>query len=154
MPERRRSPEEIKRSFENAKKVIAHQKKKEREVDVKWGIGALIVVGAFQLLIGLFYYSKWNILEPLLIDGGLGVGFIALSFYARKNAVQALTIGLISYIAVIVLASVLTSTSPFSGLLVKILVISTLLTAIKSAKKLPQKKPIDDELLDQLDEDI
>lgn len=153
MPERR-SPEEIKRSFENAKKVVAHQKKKERETDVRWAIGALVVVGAFQLLLGLYYYNKFGVIEALAIDGGIGLGFIALSFYASKNAIQALTIGLVSYIAVIVIAMVLTGSSPFNGILIKILVITTLVSGVKSAKKLPQKKEGTEELIDQLDEEI
>ena len=133
---------------------MAHQKKKEREVDVKWGRGALMVIGVLQLLVAVYYYQKFGDIEIILVDGAIGGGFIGLSFYAKKNPVSALTIGLIAYIGIHILGIILAGTNPLSGILIKIIVISIIVSAIKAAKKMPQPKKVNEDLIDDLDDSI
>jgi hypothetical protein len=155
MPERRRSPEEVKRSMEAAKKVMAESNRKEREKNVRYGRNALLVVGILQVLVGLYeWQGPLGMIEAFMIDGGIGAAFIALYFYSKKEPVQSLTIGLIIYVAIMVLMAVLDPTSIFSGIIMKAIVISVLVSGLKSAKKLPKPKVTDDDLLDQLDDTI
>lgn len=149
MPERR-SPEEIKRSFEMAKKIMADKKKKEREKDVQWARGALMVLGVIQVLIGLYWYQKFHLQESLIIDGGIGAAFIGLSIYAKQKPVQALTYGLVAYVLMIALSVVIFNNSPFNGIILKIFVIMTLVAGINAAKKLAPKLE-SDELIDDIE---
>ena len=131
-----------------AKKKMAAQRKKEREGDVRWAIGVLLFVGIFQVVVGLYYHQRVKTVEAFPIDAGIGALFIALSFHAKKEPIQALTVSLIAYVSIIVLAIIIFQTNPFSGIILKIIVISALVSGIRAAKKLGPTKPKDDDILD------
>ncbi|MEX1000996.1 MAG: hypothetical protein WDZ35_02690 [Crocinitomicaceae bacterium] len=146
----RRSPEEVKQSMIRAKKMVDHQRKRERKKDVAWAKYALLVVGVLQLLVVVYTFSKiYYPIEILLIDSAIGASFVALFFYANKKPVQAITIGLILYGTLLIVAVAIDTNNLWRGFILKLIIISLLLTGLKSAKKLPHVKPDHDDIIDQ-----
>jgi hypothetical protein len=149
----RRTPEEIKRSFEMAKKMAERSKVKENEVSVKYAKNALFLLAVVQALLAAYYISNfpWLTLD-IAIEIGLGVIFLGLFFYAKKEPVQAFTIALIVYGAIILLLAVINPATIFSAIILKGIVVAVLVTGLTSAKKLP--KPKSDLAEDLLDNDL
>ena len=155
MPQRR-SPEEIKQNLIRAQRIMQKQRTEERKVDVRWARYALLIIGSFQALMVLYVVTNYAyIFEIVLFDSFIAAAFIALFFHAKKKPAQAITIGLIIYGAIQLLYLVLIPTSFFSGILIKIIIISTLVAGLKAAKKLgPPKSEVADDILDENLEDL
>jgi hypothetical protein len=92
----RRTPEEIRHSFAMAKKMAERSKVKENEVSVSYAKNALVLLAIVQALLATYYISNapWMTLD-ISIEIGLGVIFLGLFFYAKKEPIQAFTIALI-----------------------------------------------------------
>lgn len=154
-----RSPEEVKRSMLAARKILIKQKEKEHQKNVRFAKGVLIFVSLIQLLLGIYLgFGGPHQMMGFYIEGGIGFGFLALYLYSRENAVLAFTISLIVYsvIQTFVVIIGFMSISSGSGLvinlgvIIKIMIISALISGLKAAKKVAKKA--DDNLIDQLDE--
>jgi hypothetical protein len=146
----RRTPEEIKRSFAMAKKMAERSKLKENEVSVSYAKNALLLLAVVQALLAAYYIANapWMTLE-ISLEIGIGVIFLGLFFYAKKEPVQAFTIALIVYGAIILLLAVLNPATIFSAIILKAMVVAVLVTGLTAAKKLPKpKSALSDELLD------
>ncbi|UKN01011.1 hypothetical protein K6119_14850 [Paracrocinitomix mangrovi] len=154
MPERR-SNEDLKRSFEIAKKMQQRSKQKERETSVKYAKTALLILGLLQ--IGVGFYEGFGPLQSMIafgIDVAIGGAFIGLYFHSNQKPVQAFTIALFIYVGILVLLAALDPTQIFRGIILKAVIISVIATGLNAAKKLPppavnNKK---DDLIDDLDE--
>ncbi len=149
MPQRR-SPEEIKRSFEMAKKMAQRAKKKEDEVSVKYAKNALLLLTIVQAIITAYYISEWPWLTMgIFIEAAIGATFLGLFFYAKNEPVRAFTIAIIVYGAIILILAAVNFATIFSAVFLKAIVIAILITGLTAAKKLPKPKPdITDDLLD------
>lgn len=146
----RRTPEEIKRSFEMAKKMGQRAKKKENEISVKYAKNALIVLAIIQALVATYYISEapWLTLN-IFIEAAIGATFLGLYFYAKNEPVRAFMIAIIVYGAIILIMAAVNFATIFTAIFLKAIVIAILVTGLTAAKKLPKPKPeITDDLLD------
>ncbi len=146
----RRSPEEIKRSFEMAKKMAQRAKKKEDEVSVKYAKNALLLLAIIQALIAAYFFSRapW-MTTTILVEIGIGATFLGLFFYAKKEPVIAFTIALTIYGGIIFILAAIDFSSIVGAIVLKGIVIAVLVTGLTAAKKLPKpKSEVSDELLD------
>jgi hypothetical protein len=153
MPDRR-TPEEIKRSFEMAKKMAQRAKKKENEVSVRYAENALFALGIIQLLVAGYYLGKSPVLDlDVILELVLAAIFFGLYIYAKKEPVSAFSVGLIIYGAIILLMAVVNPISIFSAIILKGIVVAILVTGLRAANKLPKPKgaPSNDLLDDDLE---
>ena len=146
----RRSPEEIRRSFEMAKKMAERHKVKENELSVSYAKNALLALGIIQVLIYFYYYNTAPEMSfTIAIEIAIGAVFFGLYFYARKEPISAFIIGLSVYGGIILMMAVINPATIFSALFLKAIIIAILVTGLTAAKKLPKPKPpVADDLLD------
>jgi hypothetical protein len=153
MPDRR-TPEEIKRSFEMAKKMAQRAKKKENEVSVKYAKNALLALAIIQLFVAGYYIGNTSVMDlDVILELVLAAIFFGLFFYAKKEPVSAFSVGLIVYGAIILLMAVINPLTIFSAIILKGIIIAILVTGLTAAKKLPKPKgaPSDDLIDDDLE---
>lgn len=152
MPDRR-SPEEIKKSFELAKKMQERSKKKENEKSIKYAKNALIFVAVIQFLVGLYEgFVDPKMIEALIIDFAIGGLFLGMFFYAKTEPLKAFVISLSVYGGIVLIMAAIDPTTILQGIIVKFLVIGGLISGIQAARKMPKPKPkLDEELLDDID---
>ncbi len=149
----RRSPEEIKRSFEMAKKMAKRAKEKENEGSVKFAKNTLVFLTIIQALICVYYIynAPWLVYE-ILIEAAIGGLFLGLFFYSKKNPVNAFTIAISVYGGIILILAVINPFTIFGAIILKAIIIAILATGLIAAKKLPKPKPeLSDELIDDTD---
>ena len=79
MATQRRSPEEIAKSMAAAKAVMAKQKLKEYNKNIKYARNALLIIGILQVLLGLYEgFGPTKFMEAMYIDVAIGGIFIGL----------------------------------------------------------------------------
>ena len=148
----RRSPEEVAKSMIAAKKVMDARRQKEETKNVLYAKNALLFVCILQIVIGLYEaFGPEHFMLGLYVDGGIGLAFFGLWWHARENTAQAIIIALFIYIGLIVLMAIVDISTLFQGIIMKAIVITTLTTGLKSARKIPKKIKNDEELLDHPD---
>lgn len=148
-----RSPEEIKKSFELAKKMQERSKQKENEKSVKYAKNALIFVAVIQFLLGLYEgFVSPKMIEALIVDFVIGGLFLGMFFYAKTRPLRAFAIALGVYGGIILLMAAIDPATIVQGIIVKFLVIGGLISGIQAARKMPKPKaPISEELLDDIE---
>jgi hypothetical protein len=148
----RRSPEEVAKSMAAAKKVMDARRKKEAKKNIQYAKNALLFVGILQIVIGLYEgYGPQHVMLALYIDAGIGLVFMGLWWYAKEHTAQALLIALIIYVAIILLVAAVDISTLFQGILIKLIVITTLSAGLQSARKMRKKIKNNEELLDHPD---
>lgn len=134
---RTRTPEEIAKSMEIARSVMANQKKKDGLDSVKHGRNYIFVASAFYIINGAFmYYYKMMI--DFYIYAGLTGFYFLLAFIYSKNPFVVSIIAFVIFILIIVLQAIADPRSLFGGLLffaLKIAVISGLIASMRNAIK-------------------
>jgi hypothetical protein len=130
-------------------------RKDETKSTINKGRIALFVIGGLYILTGFLeaYVLPNNDILYGYIDWGIAAAFIGLGIWSYKKPALALTIGLIFYIAIILLLAAIDASTIFEGIIWKILIITYLIYAISTARKEgdPNPNKSSDELLDQMD---
>lgn len=148
-----RSPEEEAASLQRAKDIKAKEALEEYRKSIKNAKNALIFIGAIEILVAFFYYFKYNQeMMFLAIDGLIGAVFIGLYFLSKQYLKESLIAGLIIYLSFHLIIAALDPTSIIKGIIIKIIIITTLIAGIKAVTKIPPSlnKKDDDEILDVL----
>lgn len=130
-------------------------RKGETKSTINKGRIALFIIGGLYILRGFLeaYVLPFNDILYGYIDWGIAAVFIGLGIWSYKKPALALTIGLIVYIAIILLLAVVDASTIFEGAIWKILIITYLIYAISTARKEgdPNPNKSSDEILDQID---
>ena len=144
-----RSPEEIQNSIDAAKRATAKTKIANEKKAIKSGRNALLVLGILQIILALYYYyGPYNLVESLYIDGGLGLFFIALYFYAATNPRISFIVAISLYLMTIIFVAFVDPTTLYKGIILKAAIIYYLYTGIKATKNYVQQQT-DENILDQ-----
>lgn len=157
MATQRRSPEEVAKSMEAAKKIKAQQVLKEQKNRIKWAKYALLFIGILQSVVALvgFFVMRWTVAD-CIIDAVVGLMFIALYFLSMEKPKAAFTIGLLVF-GIIQLALILIDErNLIRGILMKIIIFSTLFGGLSALKRIPASllsKKGNDDLLDSPESD-
>jgi uncharacterized membrane protein len=87
MAAQRRSPEEVAKSMEAAKKIKAQQVLKQQRNYIKYAQWALLAIGILQLVVALLLFFVWNFypLLGVIIDCAVGLLFIGLYFLSLEK---------------------------------------------------------------------
>ena len=125
-------------------KLVKQEKesiKNEENISINNGRISLFVLGGSYILIGFlesFYFENHNIIFGI-IDWGVAACFIGLAIWSFSKPYFAIISGLILYILLIVLLAIIEPFTIFIGSIWKIIVISYLIYAIKTAKEKKDK---------------
>ncbi|ANE51334.1 hypothetical protein [Flavisolibacter tropicus] len=99
----------------------------------------LYVIAAFQAVMGIIEYNSIDEATVGMIacgiDVGVGLLFLGLALYSKKNPVTAFTIALALYVLIVGFAIYLDPESAFKGILLKALAVIALVKANKDARK-------------------
>lgn len=152
MPDRRgRSPEDIKRSMETAKKMMARSKEKELIKDLKWARGVVLAMGIITLLWGALHLSD-NVYSNIeaFIDIGIGIVVTGLFFWSKEKPYEAILVTLIIFGASWIIMFLINPLSILNGVFFKIIIISGLITGLRAANKVKKRPKQNEELLDDM----
>ena len=149
----RRTPEEIRRSFEMAKKMAERSRVKENQISVRYAKNSLLILASIQMLIAFYYFMSFPL---LMVDIGIeffiGAVFLVLYFYAKTEPVRAFVIAISVYGGIIIIMALLNPLTIFGAIFLKAIVIAILATGLRAAKKLPKPKKEPTEVV--LDDDF
>lgn len=122
-----------------------HFERQEYEEGIRKARNALFFVGALMFVVDMVIvminkdtYADGAIWVIVAIDVCILATFIGLGLWSKRKPYTALLAGLITFCAVQVGAMFLDPTNIYKGILVKILVITTLIAGIKKAKRLQE----------------
>lgn len=138
MATQRRSPEEVAKSMEAAKKIKAQQVLKEQRSRIKWAKYALLFIGIIQSLVALagFFVFRWTPLD-CMIDGIVGLMFIGLYFLSMEKPKAAFTIGLLIFGLIQLALILIDERNLVRGIIMKIIIFSTLFGGLNALKRIP-----------------
>jgi len=101
----------------------------------------LYIIAAFQLVMGIYEYVKYEDLDTMTrffvfgIDAGVGVIFLVLAIWSIRKPVQAFLTAMIVYIVINILFVVLNPANLSIGIILKGLIIYMLWQAYRDAKE-------------------
>lgn len=146
----RRTPEEIQKAKEVAQQVMRDRKRKDGQKNIRRARGTLIFLAILQALVGLYEgFGPSGLMWALAIDVGIGAIFLVLYFFSKTRPVAAFSVALIVYGGIHLLLFAFEPVTLFQGIILKIVVISFLITGLNGARKFPEPIKIkNDELLD------
>lgn len=121
---------------------IASNERKEKEQkthankDINRGRYALFIIGGLYIIAGFLeaYVIEGHDLIYGVIDWFMAAIFIGLGVWSYKQASLALIIGLIVYVAVMLLLAFLDPSTIIEGIIWKVLIIYSLIYSIKTAR--------------------
>lgn len=128
--------------------------KAETKKGINRGRYALFILGGFNLLYGI--YELTNQEDPFLyyagiIDSIVGLVFIGLGVLSMYKASLSMLIGLIFYGALIILLALVDPATIFQGIILKVIIISSLVYSFRVAREEEAKnRAMGADLLDQL----
>jgi uncharacterized membrane protein len=139
MAAQRRSPEEVAKSMEAAKKIKAQQVLKQQRNYIKYAQWALFAIGILQLIVALLLFFVWNIypLLGLIIDGAVGLLFIGLYFLSLEKPRLAFNVGLGVYGTLQLIMILADNKNLVNGFIIKIIIFSTLFSGLSALKRIP-----------------
>lgn len=152
MADPRRTPEQIAQSLERAKHLKAQQTLNEQRRNLKYAKWALLAIGILELTLAIVLIAVVKLqLKFVAIDAAFGAVFIGLYFLSSEKPKLAFNLGLFIYGGVQLILIVLDSRNMFNGLLVKIIIFSTLFGGLHALKRIPPSlmKKKSDDLLDE-----
>lgn len=157
MAVQRRSPEEVAKSMEAAKKIKAQQVLKEQKSRIKWAKYALLFIGILQSVVALtgFFVLRWSDVD-CAIDAIVGLMFIGLYFLSQEKPKTAFTIGLLIFGIIQVALILIDERNLVRGILMKIIIFSTLFGGLNALKRIPASllgNKRNDDLLDAPESD-
>ena len=128
--------------IENEKEAeLVDQKKEALKGEVNKSINqgriALFVLAGIYIVVGFlesFYIDFHNIVFGI-IDWGVAVCFLGLAIWSFSKPYFALLSGLILYLLIIVILALIDPVTIFSGIIWKVLIITYLIYATKTAKE-------------------
>ncbi|MBK9190130.1 MAG: hypothetical protein IPM77_00795 [Crocinitomicaceae bacterium] len=152
MAEPRRTPEQIAQSLERAKHVKAQQVLNEQRKNLKYAKWALLAIAVLELTVSVMLFAVFH--WPLYycaIDGVFGLVFLGLYFLSKEHPKIAFNIGLFIYGGAQLILVLLDNKNMFNGLLIKLIIFSTLFGGLHALKRIPPSlmKKKSDELLDE-----
>lgn len=146
-------------SYSEDEQQVKMELLKEKEVKtettktINKGRNVLFFIGAFYILMGVyegFFMMDYDLIYGI-VDWFIGAVFIGMGAFSYKKTSLALMIGLGFYILLIILFAAVDATTIFSGILWKVIIISSLFYGIKTAREEEKLvKVVPDDLLDQL----
>ncbi len=101
----------------------------------------LYIIAGLQLVTGIYEYFKYSDygtnyqILVLGIDAGIGLIFLGLSLWSYKKPVMAFVVALVFYLLVQAILIYDNPSNIFSGIILKILIIVTLIRAIGDARE-------------------
>lgn len=131
---------------------IEKVKKADTKKDVNKGRFALFIIGGLYILTGFLeaFVLEGNDILYGIIDWFVAAIFIGLGIWSYKKTSLSLILGLVFYIAVIALLFILDPSTIIKGIIWKVLIISTLIFSIKTAREEEAKiKKTNSDLLDE-----
>jgi hypothetical protein len=157
MAAQRRSPEEVAKSMEAAKKIKAQQVLKEQKSRIKWAKYALLFIGILQSVVTVvgYFVLRWSVMD-CAIDGIIGIMFIGLYFLSQEKPKAAFTIGLLIFGIIQLTLILIDERNLVRGILMKIIIFSTLFGGLNALKRIPVSllgKKGNDDLLDAPESD-
>lgn len=148
----RRSPDEIARAKAVAAQVMEKQKKIDGLKEVKKGRTYIFITAIIFLLNLVIDYVQSEIWQVIYFYGPVIGIYVILGIYYYRNPLVISIVALSIYITIIAVFGILEPLTIVSGWLFKILIISALVSSIKSAKlyreDLIQKQKVNDDILD------
>lgn len=148
----RRSPEDIARAKAVAAQVMEKQKKIDGLKEVKKGRTYIFVTAVIFLLNLAIDYAQSGVWEVIYFYGPVIGIYTILGIYYYRNPLVMSIVALSIYLTIIVVFGILEPLTVVSGWLFKILIISALISSIRSARlyneDLIQKEKGGDDVLD------
>lgn len=152
MADPRRTPEQIAQSIDRAKHLKAQQVLNEQRKNLKYAKWALLAIAILELTVAVILYTvlRWPIYF-CAIDGVIGLVFLGLYFLSKEHPKIAFNIGLFIYGGVQLILILLDNKNMFNGLLIKLIIFSTLFGGLHALKRIPPSmlKKKSEDLLDE-----
>ena len=112
------------------KRLLMGANKKVKDAKI-----ALYVLAGLNVVVGIIYWASSDDFASLISSLVLAVIYLLLVAWSDKQPFAAILTGFIIYITIQLLAAVVEPTSLFSGIIIKVIIISVFIKGIKSARE-------------------
>jgi len=156
--DRKKSPEEMAKIMDELKRQKEIQKQRDDIKNLKNGQIIIFVMAGLVALGGIagYYFNSGDDLEVVILNGMLAAIYLTLGFLYYKDPVVVPTVALTIYILVQILNMTGDPTTLAKGIILKIIIISGLIRAIKYgrdykvAKVALESDPLDQGIFDDV----
>ncbi len=130
---------EVEKSKFKTQKALDLHKKQSAPKIIKSATTSLYVIGAIQLLFGLYQYFANDNIPELIASGVVFIIFMLLGYWSQSKPWIALVIGLVVYAGIVLLTWIDNPANIYKGIVIKIFIVVYLVKGIISAGDLKKE---------------